>query len=69
MAELADALGLGPSVLMDVEVRLLSLALFLKKFREEKNGEGGIRFALSCAKNNLMLKVVNFTNTFLNFAH
>ncbi len=27
VAELADAQGLGPCVLMDVEVRLLSLAL------------------------------------------
>lgn len=28
VAELADALGLGPSVLWDVEVRVLSLALW-----------------------------------------
>ncbi len=28
MAELADAQGLGPCVLLDVEVRVLSLAVF-----------------------------------------
>ena len=31
VAELADAQGLGPCVLSDVEVRLLSLAVFAKE--------------------------------------
>ncbi len=39
MAELADAQGLGPCVLMDVEVRVLSLAVFGSINVEKKSNE------------------------------
>ncbi len=39
MAELADAQGLGPCVLLDVEVRVLSLAVFNRKNLEKESNE------------------------------
>ncbi len=55
VAELADAQGLGPCVLLDVEVRVLSLAVFNrinleKKFNEAQQTRSGcLRIGYSVA--------------------